>query len=125
MGAKKDSPRVHSKDIYKYIAQHSSLNQAQVKECFELYGKLIKEIILCKFSPIDITIPFPHLGVFYFGKVKGMAKGKYRTPRKCNGEIIYEEFELTEDMPSSYTLQFRLNIHMAKDMKDMHRGKTR
>lgn len=125
MGAKKDSPRVHSKDIYKYIAQHSSLNQSQVKECLDLYGQLIKEIALCKFTPTDITIPFPHLGVFYFGKVKGMKKGKYKTPRIHNGEMIYEEFEITEDMPSSYNLQFRLNIHLAKDVKDMHRGKTR
>ena len=69
------TPRVLSEDIYRFIARNTSLTISQVKEVFDCYEDLIKEVVKSKGRTNDLIIQLPKVGHFYFIKKKGRKKG--------------------------------------------------
>lgn len=69
-----DRPRILSEDIYSYIAQNSNLTKVQVKECFDVYCNMLRQIAKSEHITEDLTIALPKVGNFYFKESKGRKK---------------------------------------------------
>lgn len=95
-------------DIYKYIANNSSLTQEQVKECFTTYRNMLEGIFNSECFDSNIEIPIPFIGVFYFSIRHGRKKGStYKMPNKFTNEVY--EVTLDEDETDYPNLKFRIS----------------
>lgn len=118
----KENPRILFNDVCDYISTHSNLNRSQVKECFEVYYKMISEIICSDYVPKDITITFPKIGHFYFVKKNGRKKGtQYQIP-KYFGSKELKTIVLEEDEPDTLRLSFKVSGTLNNKLKE--RNKT-
>ena len=68
-------PRILCNDIYAYIANNTSLEKKQVKECFKAYGDMMVGLVESNHRPEDLTVILPKIGTFYFHKHKGRKNG--------------------------------------------------
>jgi hypothetical protein len=72
---------VHSTDVYRAIAQQTSLTAPQVRECFLAYRNIIEQIADSSTRPLDYSMPIPLIGTIKFVR-------KYQDPNKhINGAI--------------------------------------
>ena len=92
-------PRILSRDIYTYIANNTSLEKKQVRECFKAYGDMMVELIDSDYTPEDLTILLPKIGTFYFCKHKGRKNGS--TYKFYGKEVI------ANNEKSYYKLKFK------------------
>lgn len=112
MGSKKKTnPRILSKEIYTYIANHTSLSTRQVAECFREYRHMVDEIIDNNYTPHDdLTILLPNMGEFYFHKKTGRKDGStyylYGIPMIAKNEFSY------------YRLRFKVRTQLNALLKE-------
>ena len=92
-------PKILSREIYTYIANNTSLEKKQVKECFEAYGDMILGFVESNYTPEDLTILLPKLGTFYFHKHKG----------RKNGSTYFQwgKTHVANNEPSFYRIKFK------------------
>lgn len=113
----KNNPRLINKDVYRFIASNSSLNQKQVEECFNVYKDMIYQLGTSQYIDEDITIPLPNIGYFYFTKRIGRKAGTtYKMPVRVKNEI--RTVTLEEDEPTTHLLRFRVSVTLAKLIKE-------
>ena len=81
-GQKKETPRVLSSDLYAQIAKSSdNLTVSQVKECFQIYAKMLNGVIESNYKSSNLEFVLPNIGIFYFVKKKGKTGKKiYKLP---------------------------------------------
>lgn len=100
--------KILSKDIYDYVATHSSLTRKQAQECFNAYSQLIKELSSSEYFENDAEIVLPNIGSFYFKKMAGRKKGS---------RIVYPDLVekgkvnvkvLEKDDPTTWKLDFKV-----------------
>ena len=106
-------PKILSTEIYTYIANNTSLERKQVKECFEAYGDMIVGFIESNYTPEDLTVLLPKIGTFYFHKHKGRKNGStYKFFKE-----IYDKYNCVclfvghqkEDVIETYYMQEKRN----------------
>lgn len=120
---KKDNPRLHSQDIYRFIARQSSLTAEQVQECFDVYCKLIKGIVATEVKSENLEIPLPKLGSFIFKVHKGRKKGTtYRVPIATRSST-FKEVVLEEDEPDYDRLTFKVRTTIQNELKQISKEK--
>lgn len=60
---------LNSTDIYRAVAQQSSLTIPQVRECFLTYSKILEQIADSPNRPKNYRVPIPHVGSINFKRV--------------------------------------------------------
>lgn len=111
-----DNPRILSEDIYSYISQNSNLTKNQVKECFDTYCQMLRQLASSKHLETDLTIALPKVGNFYFKESKGRKKGStYKRPIKFTKET--ETIILEEDEPSHLKMKFNVSYTLNDILK--------
>lgn len=117
MSKRTDNPRILSEDIYSYISQNSNLNKEQVKECFNVYCKMLRQLANSTNISEDLTIALPKVGNFYFKESKGRKKGStYKRPIKFTKET--ETIVLEEDEPSHFKMKFNVSYTLNNILKE-------
>lgn len=113
---KKDNPRILGDDIYRYIANNSELglNKYQVRECFQLYAKMLKELYESPYAEKDMTIILPRIGHFYLREWVGRKGGS--TYRFFNRDVTLDKSE-----PSYFHVKFKFY----KTLSESIRNKTK
>lgn len=116
-GKKKNNQRIISTDIYFQIAKQSeNLTIAQVKECFQLYYKLLNGIVESSYKNSNMQFYLPNIGYFYFTPIKGKKKGStYRIPNLVEGTV--EIVEREKDEPDYEQLRFKINPSLKNRVK--------
>lgn len=104
---KKVNPRIRSNELFTYISANTSLTKPQVRECFNAYANMIKEISSSKHADKGLTIILPYIGQFYYEKRKGRKGGStYKIPDGiASTNVIIRTIE--EDRPDYYIIRFK------------------
>ena len=122
-GKKKESPRILTNDMYRYIAKASNgdLTVKQVKECFDIYYQLLFGLVNNEHKSDKIELCLPKIGKFYFIKKKGNKKGtKFKLPDLTDENYTQQIVEIQEDEPDYELIKFKIN----KEFKERVRKVT-
>lgn len=104
---------LHSVDIYRAIAQQTSLTNSQVKECFAAYRNIIEQIADSATRPLNYSMPIPHIGTIKFVR-------KYQDPnRKLTGAIKHVDISKSKPKEQYDKLVITLHSSLANKVKDL------
>lgn len=121
---KKDNPRLFSGDVYRVIAQQTSLTQEQARECFNAYAQFVKTLAFSDNKPKYLEIPLPKLGSFIFKVKEGRKKGStYMIPIE-RGSKILKKVVLEEDEPNYDRLTFKVRTTIQEEIKSNAKNKN-
>lgn len=116
---KKVNPRIRGNELFTYISANTSLTKPQVRECFQAYAKMIKEISSSKHADKGLTITLPYIGQFYYEKRKGKKSGStYKIPDGIASTNIVTR-TIKEDKPDYYIIRFRVFGTFSKFVKEV------
>lgn len=100
---------LHSVDIYRAIAQQTSLTNSQVKECFAAYRNIIEQIADSATRPLNYSMPIPHIGTIKFVR-------KYQDPnRKLTGAI--KHVDISKGKPKEQYDKLVITPHSSLNIK--------
>lgn len=120
---RKQVPRVLSQDVYRYIANNSNMNQAQVKQCFKLFRMLIEQVAEASHDDDEMEIHMPHIGYFTFLTHKGRKKGETYKMACPKGGCM--DITIDEDQPNHNSLKFHVDWALNEYCKNVTREKNR
>ena len=104
---------VHATDVYRAIAQQTSLTNSQVKECFAAYRNIIEQIADSATRPLNYSMPIPHIGTIKFVR-------KYQDPnRKLTGAIKHVDISKSKPKEQYDKLVITLHSSLANKVKDL------
>lgn len=124
-GQKKETPRVLCADLYAQIAKSSdNLTINQVKECFQIYAKLLNGVIESSYKSSDLEFCLPNIGTFYFVKKKGR-KGKktYKLPNLLDKDYKQQIIEKEGDGLDYEIIKFRISKNIKNKVKEASKEK--
>lgn len=118
-------PKLLSDDIYKCIAQQSSLTQQQARECFLAYYNILVSLIDSEDRPENFVMMLPKMGNFAFKNIKGKKKGfKYSIPAEPYSKSERKIIVLDEDEPDYERITFELSNALQERVKRVSKNKT-
>lgn len=91
--------------IIRKIAQETSLNQSQVKECMDKMFEIIEMVTLHPDCPIVFEFKMGNIGKITLNPHSGRKAGTYRRPTFGKGGMVEEVVEVEE--PSYQNLSFK------------------
>lgn len=104
---------VHATDVYRAIAQQTSLTAPQVRECFLAYKNLIEQIADSSTRPLNYSMPIPLIGTVKFVR-------KYQDPNKqINGAIKYVDMSKAKVKEQYDKLVISVYPTLDKKVKDL------
>ena len=126
-GQKKETPRVLSYDLYAQIAKSSdNLTIPQVKECFQIYAKLLNGVIESNYKSSDLEFVLPNIGTFYFVKKEGRKEKRiYKLPDLSDENYKQQIIEKEGDGLDYEIIRFRINKSLKKKVKELTKEKWR
>lgn len=104
---------VHATDVYRAIAQQTSLTAPQVRECFLAYKNLIEQIADSSTRPLNYSMPIPLIGTVKFVR-------KYQDPnKKLTGAILNVDISKTKPKEQYDKLVITPYPTLATKVKDL------
>lgn len=104
---------VHSTDVYRAIAQQTSLTAPQVRECFLAYRNIIEQIADSSTRPLNYSMPIPLIGRIKFLR-------KYQDPnKKITGAIKHVDISKTKPKEQYDKLVVSIYPALDKKVKDL------
>lgn len=100
-------------DVCRAVAQQSSLNQAQVKECFKALADIVEQIADSPNRFEDFIMPIPYLGTIKFQR-------KYGDPTKeIKGSIKHVDLSKAHQKEQYDSVTIRINEGLRRRLKEI------